>query len=306
MAAILIYRIAYGIFPVLRYFLVYVFYPPGPLPIDPYGPIWFFAMAMILSIGVSWSYWLRTGDVLRFRRSLTLQLLALSTLSCYFGRSHDNSVLILMPFLGLVLLDSFSNAAGALSRYTLALLLASILAWIPVFGWSAWIEAWHTGQLTDFNFAATRERLSYGNSPAVIDSAVGSANCHNFAQQLQQAVKLMDMVAKRGEPFVVLDSLLVLQPHYANNAWSAANGPANFLYIPPVTIRREFLTNTAQRIGRSGWVIVQRDCKLVEPLVADYAAVYQRTDKIDLGAYSAIRFALPSAVKFIPQHESFK
>ena len=59
-AAILVYRIAYGIFPVLRYFLVYALYPPGPLPIDPRDDL-VFQLVMVLSVSVSWANWLRTG-----------------------------------------------------------------------------------------------------------------------------------------------------------------------------------------------------------------------------------------------------
>ena len=202
-----------------------------------------------------------------------------------------------MPFLTLLLVDSLYSAAGLFARRMAALLLASILAWTPVLGWQSWTDACQFGHLADFDFATVRNRLSYSNASTVVMFAKLSGN--GSTRLLKQADQLMDMVSKRGEPFVVMDRLFLLQPHHAHSAWSAIYGPANFLFMPP-TLRREFLQNTAQHLGLAGWVIVQRN-RGFEPLVADYDAVYHRTDEIDLGAYSAIRFALPSSKGLIPR-----
>ncbi len=295
--ATLLYRIAYGVFPVPRYILAYALYPPGPLPIDPHGTIWYFGFVLALSVSVSWSTWRRTGDVSRFRRSLTLQLLAFSAFSYYLGRSHDNNILNLMPFLVLVLLDSLAGSVRLFVRHALALGLASILAWTTVFGWQAWRDAFQAGRLTDFSFAATRGQLAYHD--AATAEKLAKRIDVTSTRKFEQAGKLMDFLFQRGEPFMVLDVRLNLQPRYSGNAWSAIHGPANFRFIPS-SMRREFLLQTAQRLGRDGWVIVDRNYD-ADPWLADYDAVYQRTHRIDLDTYYAIRYALGSSTESIAQ-----
>ena len=279
------YRLWYGVFPILRYFFAYMLYPPGPLPIDPHGTIWFFAFVMALSLSVSWTNWKSTGDSVPFRRSLTLQLLVFSTFSYYLGRSHDNNLLNLMPFFLLLLQDSFVNASGVFARQTAAVALSSLLAWLTVFGWQPWHDAFHTNNLHKFDFASMRAQLDYSDKEIAASMAkrIGAS-----IQQIDQTSKLMDILNKRGEPFMVLDPLFLLQPKDPPHVWNAINGPANFTYIP-FQMRREFLLQTARRLGRDGWLIVARNFDS-KPWLADFDSVYDRTERIDLNTCYAIRF----------------
>jgi hypothetical protein len=283
--ASLCYRLWYGVFPIPRYLLAYMLYPPGPLPIDPHGTIWFFGFVMALSLGVSWTTWKSTGDSVRFRCSLTLQLLVFSTFSYYLGRSHDNNLLNLMPFFLLLLQDSFVCASGVFVRQAAAVALASLLAWLAVFGWQPWLDASQAGNLANFSFTSARAQFDYSNKNTAANLA---KRMSASIQQIDQTSKLMDILNKRGEPFMVLDPFFVLQPKYPPRIWSAMNGPVNFAFIPS-QMRREFLLQTARRLGRDGWLIVARNFDS-NTWLADFDSVYDRTDRIDLDTCYAIRF----------------
>lgn len=280
------YRYHYGVFPVARHVLAYALYPPGPLPINAHGTIWFVALTVILSVFVSWRRYVQTSDVAPLRRSLTLQLLLFSTFSYYLGRSHDNNLLNLMPAILLVLLDALRGARDAATRQSAAFALASILAWTPLFGFDTWKNAFKGRHLADFDFSVTRAKFDYRNATTAANMAK-RVNVPSTAQ-FEQTSKLMDQISKRGESFTVLDSFLDLQPNFPSKAWSAVHGPANFTYIPSA-LRREFLVETAQSLKRAGWLIVERDFDSSSWL-ADYDAVYERTERIEMEKCFAVRY----------------
>jgi hypothetical protein len=292
---LLVYYAAYGVFPVSSYIIAYMLYPPGPMPINPHGTIWYFGFQMALSVCVSWVTWRASGDSTRFRRSFTLQLLAFATFAYYLGRSHDNNLLNLLPFVMLVLLDCLASSSGIFARKATAFSLASLLAWLAVFGWQSWLASYQTMRLTDYGFFATRALLDYSDSSTAANMAkrIGVGN----TKQIDQTSQLMEQLSKRGEPFMVLDQFLVLQPKYPAKPWSAINGPANFAYIPS-SMRREFLVRTANQLGRDGWLIVARDYDS-SVWLADFDSAYDRTERIDLDAAYAIRFKPKASLRKI-------
>ncbi|WP_233234451.1 hypothetical protein [Bordetella sp. LUAb4] len=281
------YYLAYGVLPVLRTFLAYALYPPGPLPINPHGAVWYFVYAMVAAVSVVRTRLRLTGDTDRFRRSLALQLLAFSTFSYYLGRSHDNNLLNLLPFLMLVLQDALVIAKGLFARQSLAIMLASLLAWVTVFGWGTWQNAYQAGTLAEFGFSATREKLSYSDPSTESDllrriPAVSK-------DQIDQERQVMDLLSARKEPFLLMDQYFLLQPHYPVGTWAAMHVATNFEFFPSA-LRREFLQRTADHLRRSGWVIIARSHAL-NTWLDDFDAVYDRTDRIDLPAVYAIRFS---------------
>ena len=287
LAVCVIYYLVCGVLPVPRYFIAYMLYPPGPLPINPRGTIWYFAFSMALSVCVAWTGWKLSGNAIRFRRSLTFQLLAFSTFLYYLGRSHDNNLLNLSPFVMLVLQDTLANAKGVFARQAAAIALASLLAWLPVFGWGPWHEAYRSNHLAEFGFSATRARLAYGDSetrPWLLKMFETVSK-----EQIDQTSQLMDELSRRGEPFVVLDQYFLLQPHYPAHPWSAIQSATNFEFFPSA-MRREFLLRTADHLHRSGWLIVPRNYD-PDTWLDDFDSVYARTGRIDLSTVYAIRFS---------------
>lgn len=286
-AACVSYYLIYGVLPVPRYLLIYMLYPPGPLPIDSRGAIWYFVLSMTLSVCVSWANWGKTGNVTQLRRSLILQLLAYSTFSYYLGRSHDNNLLNLMPFFMLMLLDTFAKAKDVFTRYAIAISLAFLLAWLPVFGWGAWLNAFHSGRLAEFDFSVTRANLAYSDK----DTYAGILNRNKTIskEQLDQTIQLMDRLARTGESFVVLDQNFLLQPYFPARPWCAIQSATNFEFFPSV-VRQDFLLRTANRFQRSGWLIIARNHN-VNTWLADFDSAYNRTGRIDLDAVYAVRFS---------------
>jgi hypothetical protein len=276
------YYLAYGVFPVPRYIFTYLLYPLGHPPFDPRGTIWYFACSMALAVGVCWVVWISTRDTTRFRRSLTLQLLAFAAFSYFIGRSHDNNLLNLLPFVMLVLLDALANATGIFTRQAAAFALASLLAWLPVFGWDSWKEGYRINQLTEFGFATTRSKFAYSNK-----STAAILPLPNRVQ-IDQTIQLMEDIFRRGESFIVMDQLYLLQSKYPASPWSAIQGPTNFEFIPS-PVRREFLLNTAKHFHRDGWLIISTNYDR-STWLADFDSVYDRTDRIDLESVYAIRF----------------
>jgi len=281
------YYLAYGVFPIPRYFIAYMLYPPGPIPVNVRGAIWYFVFSMVLSVCVSRADWTKTGNVTRFRCSLTLQLLAFSTFSYYLGRSHDNNLLNLLPFFMLVLLDALVHAKGIFARQAAAILLAFLLAWLPVFGWEPWQDAYRSGRMKEFGFAATRATLAYNDK----DTGAGLLNRNGSLSKMQvdQTIQLMNELASRDESFVVLDQSFLLQPYYSPRPWGAIQSATNFEFFPS-TVRRKFLLSTAGRLQRSGWLIIARNHDL-NTWLEDFDSVYDRTGRIDLDTVYAIRFS---------------
>lgn len=279
------YFFIYNSLPNPLYFLTYILYPPGPLPINPKGTLIFWGYTMILAASVSWTMWLRSGESTAFTRSLTLQLLAFSTLSYYLGRSHDNNILNLSPLFMLVLLDALSNARSIFSRHSAACALSALLAWPVVFGWNVWQEAYSKNGIRAIGFSEIKNILNY-DEPT--QKSLHEVNTKVDSYQLAQTKLLMDQIQKDGESFVVLDEFNLQQPYYSLKPWCAIMSSTNFAFVPS-TLRREFLFNTARRLNRSGWLIISKSHD-PNTWLSDFDAVYDRTNSVDLDSVYAIRY----------------
>jgi hypothetical protein len=79
------FKVANGVFPDYRYYVAYAIAPPGVLPIDSHGAVWFFIFSLCLSISAMWSTWMRTRDKIRLRKSVSIQLLGYAAFSIILG-----------------------------------------------------------------------------------------------------------------------------------------------------------------------------------------------------------------------------
>src|SRR5262249_35026042 len=99
---------------------------------------------------------------------------------------------------------------------------------------------------------------------------------------------IADITAKYGEPITVLDNSMVLIPTAKPSAWSAIHDPANYVYMPSGQ-RRTFIRETAGRLGRMGWLVVDRWLR-DHSLIDDLESAYQRVEMRDYGTYYALRY----------------
>lgn len=293
----------YGVIPSFSVYIAYVVNPIGPQAPDLLGSMWFFFFAMVAGIGVAASL---IGNRVRDSEfaSLFVCILALfAVFSYYIGRSHDNNILNLMPYLVLVLAAvQSSTGASALSRGAFVA-LASTLATVMFFGWSAWRQtSW-----SDYANAAPAVSMSYIRGPTAEQSGAAALPApdgqpQNGAQDTEKsrldganpadAARAVFYVSSvRGEPLIKIDDGLDIAP-IGPAAWSAIHDPIDFYFLPDSLVA-ELIDRTMRRIRSPGWLVIakhvdddpqtQRWQRLLE-------ASYVKTEEMDFGAYHAIRY----------------
>ena len=263
----IIFRIIYNEGPTLYGFLAYAINPPGAMPINLSGGVWYFLLATVIGMGTLLYSWQKGGDTISFRRGFLVQLLSYAVFSYFLGRSHDNNLLNIMPFLLLVLLNAISATDSKnLSRASIVL-TATFLGWLPLFGWQAWTVNIMEGRVLTFDSKLLRDSMS-------------------FSSDAERAIDFLHQ--GYGEPVTVLDSTLDLVDSTPPVAWSAIHGPANFAFIPSQR-RQEFLYRTATSLKRSGWLVVDQKF-LADEWLTDFDFAYERTNRLKFGSYYAIRF----------------
>lgn len=268
------YWLVYREQPTLYGIFAYALNPPGPLPINWHGAVWYFLLVTAIGLGTSLQTWRRSGDTLVFRRGFLLQLASYGAFSYFLGRSHDNNLLNVMPFFLLVLLQAISAAEGLILPKLSAVLAAALIAWLPTFGWQAMGDEVIQGGILTFDPKITDnffpERPSAGLSIGALRAVVYIARHY-------------------GEPITFLDTSLDLIHSSPPAPWSALNAPEDFQFIPSAE-RREFLRRTAASLRRPGWVIVDHRISATEWLM-DYDVAYRRTAELEFGRYYAIRYS---------------
>jgi hypothetical protein len=243
------------------------------MPINPKGSVCFFAVTLILSL-FSLTRTLRiSGDSTEFRQMFLLVLLAYGTFSYFLGRSHENNILNIIPFLMLLLLSIWQAPIFSGWRTATAVLLMGLISLGSFFGWGLWRHAYISGRLLEF--FPKRLQISF---------------LHNYPEAAVRAIKYIEDTY--AEPVTVLDFNMNPQVNpklpITKKVWSAIHNPANFSFIPREK-RRDFLKKTANTLKRAGWLVIERNFPANEWL-EDFDSAYVRVDEKDFGSYYAIKF----------------
>ena len=267
-----VYGLIYRTTPTFYGYFAYALNPPGPMPIDWRGAIWFFIAVMAL--GLSGLLLLsrtsgNTRNSVEFRRLFLLLLLAYGTLSYFIGRSHENNILNLISFQVLVLF-AVGQLSVAWAPKIATILLASVVGWTAIFGWGVW------------------ETILQPHPPQRHIQ-------ERFPDEPAQAVRYIQ--EHFGESTTLCDIRMFLWNDPEKVPWNAINDLANFTFVPSEQ-RRRFLASTAEHLHRSGWLLINRkyiagedrEGEFARELLADYDSVYQRDQELDFGTYYAIRF----------------
>ena len=279
------YWLIYRTTPTAYGYFAYVINPPGPLPIDPSGAILFFIAVLVVGLAALYSTLRLSGNTREFRQIFLLVLLAYATFSYFLGRSHDNNLLNLLPFQLLVLLVAFRAPIADWARTGAAVLLASLIGWSSVFGWDAWQETIGKGRLFEFNPQAMLVSFSY-DDPHTAEFIRRQAVNGGDPADAARAANYIE--GNFGEPLTILDFALNLRVTDNGAVWSAVQGPENFVSVPSAR-RQKFLASTAKRLGRTGWLVVDRKFPADE-LLKDFQSAYRTELTMDFGSYYAIRF----------------
>ena len=271
---LMVYWLAYGTTPTAQGLFAYVLSPPGALPINFKGTIWFFAAALTLSTWVNWRSFQQNGNTAALRQGILLSLLAYATFSYFLGRSHDNNVLNLLPFILLMLLHAWARTAGFAKGLSVGL-LACLLGWLSVFNWNAWQTGARASPQTWFDPLWIRGALPEAEGQALFPK-----------ETLQVIARTQSLLPA---PVTVVGPFLNPSSSASNAVWSVFHGPAN-LYSFPSALRREFLHQGAATLQRSGWLVVEVSQPDIGLLVEDFDSVYARTQVFAMSGYLAVHY----------------
>jgi len=287
-AFLLVYSLVYGCMPTLDGYLAYVMHPPGAIPINLSGAIWFFGMVMIAGM-VGMHGQLRVSSNLRQTHNVIVLLLAsYATASYFLGRSHDNNLLNISAFFLLLLMAVRELRQMVLLRVAACGLIAALLAYPVLMGWASWVDAAKAGDLMQFRPHSIISDFSY-TSPGGMRANQFMAGPHSSDALGPDAARGMQVISETfHEPVTVLDPPLNLEATSIGAPWSAFQGPENYAYLPS-SLRRQFLANVAKKLKASGWLLIRRDYDAAAWL-SDYDAVYRRDQQLDFGTYYAIRY----------------
>ncbi|MGA2222847.1 MAG: hypothetical protein ABSH41_00205 [Syntrophobacteraceae bacterium] len=282
------YWFAYHDFPSAKAYLTYMLYPPGPMPLNPGGPVWFYVAVLILGSAALFDTYHNTRNSLEFKRNFLLLLLGYSVLSYCLGRSHDNNFLNLMPFSILILLGAVFSRLPIWSRIAAAALLVSTIGWISVFGWSVWDSALAGGRIVEFAPVSLTQSFTYENPEMAAKLVKYLREADVKAGNPEDAARaLAEIRGRYHEPATVLDNAFLITKNGAPFVWSAIHAPVNYAYMSSEW-RRTFLRRTAQRLHETGWLIVDKTFD-AQKWIQDYKAVYDETERLDFDSYFAIR-----------------
>lgn len=280
----LIYHLKYGVFPSFTAYAAYAIYPPGPLPINPTGPVWFALASIGLGAFSCFRLLQERREADECRRHLLVTLLGYAVLSYCMGRSHDNNFLNIAPFYVLILANVFSSNIGELWRTFTAVLVVSLLAWSSVFGWYVWRSTISAKRVWEFRPKHFIQAFTYDN-PATRQFMINRWGSPSDLTNPNDVYLLTQKIQEQSaEPISIIDNAFLLSA-VPFPAWNAFHGAAVYYYLPDEW-RKKFVVRTAVRLQQSGWVIL---FKQLPPFwLEDYKAAYDVTAEIDGGSYFAI------------------
>jgi len=265
----LLFRLIFGDWVRLSDFLLYLRNPPGAMPVNALGPIWFVAAILLLAARA-----LSSAQPASGRRVLYACLLAtLAALSYYLSRSHDNNLLNLLPFLLLVLI-----AAQALfpSQFVTGFVRAALVA---VVAFSATIS-FHPWTI-------------FPGSSGVAGLQVGpAALTMRFTPSLKLPQPLLapdaagafdDLHARGIDAILLFDDRMLLPLGEPAASWTAVNNLANFIPLPDADIAR-YIRRSAAVYHRPGWIVLKR--KDYGHWLALFQTAYGVTEERRYGSYS--------------------
>jgi hypothetical protein len=279
-----LFWIAYHQWPSIAGFTAYIRNPPGILPANPTGPVWL-ALAAAAAVAVAQ---LR-ADARGIRLGFVCLMGLLGAGSYYLGRSHDNNVLNLLPFVVLALTAALAIGLQDVASGFTQVALAGLVALLATFGFESWDVAARSGQAWNIGSShfINDMRLASPESSALVDASL--ANSPSGHSPVADAAAALEWVRTRGEGKPVWVSPSMFLPYGAPGAvWTAMSDVGAYALLPQDEVGA-FIRNGAQHLNRPGWILVDR--AQTTPWPALFFAAYSVTEQRDFGGYTAYRLA---------------
>ena len=278
----------WGQLPNLNTYFVYILYPPGPLPVNHNGCVWFAVMVTILFF--VWSKQQKKEGLMKPENTAIyiVFLLCYANFTYFIGRSADNNILNLLPYFGVLLIGLQSQLEKGMSKAIATILLAALVAWLPIMGWGNYVRAIQSGEF----FSLSPERLSqtFTRTNSSSDKYFVDPKEITNNKDIRQA--LVFIASKYNEPVEIIDRFNLLDTAQTLAPWDGLHGPANFMFIPSI-LRQHYLANVKIRLNRPGWILINGKIKEGDAFIRDYQSIYTEDARFSFGDYQAIRF-IPS------------
>lgn len=278
---VLAFRLGFGAWPLSRGFLVFVSNPPGVLLPNLLGPL-SLAIAAILASCLM----LPRLDPSRQRSAFACTGAFVAVGSYYLGRSHDNNLLNLFPFLAVtlsgLLLPELPPVVTGFARTA----LAGLLGWLACFGLGAWEEArrdnvaWRTGP------AAMLRAMSLNDEgwDLLTRQMAADGTPHGSLKDAREALAWLR--AQGAEAPVFANRAMVMPRGAPGQAWTGMQNLGSFATLPPQAIER-FIRAGAMTARREGWLLL--DTQIPGAWLDTYRSGYEVTEERRFGDFIAYR-----------------
>jgi hypothetical protein len=280
-----LFRSVFHQWPSLTGFSTYVRNPPGILPVNPTGPIWL-GLAGTAAAALA----LVRADARGVRLGFVSLMGLLAVGSYYLGRSHDNNILNLLPFIVLALTTALGCGLHQLASGFANVALVGLIAWPLTFGFHSWTVAWQEGEAWTIGPSGFIKTIVFRTPDdwALLNSAlVEMAVPHASAADAGAAMNWLRAHGDEGTPVWV--SAAMLLPYGApQDFWTGMNDLGSFGLLPPDEVER-FVRHSAETLHRVGWLLVDRTQS--SPWPAIFFAIYFVTEERTFGNYTLYHLA---------------
>jgi hypothetical protein len=247
---VLAFRLGFGAWPLARGFLVFVSNPPGVLLPNLFGPLSLAIAAILAGCLV-----LPRLDPSRQRSAFACMAAFVAVGSYYLGRSHDNNLLNLFPFLAVALSGLLRPGLPAVVTGFARTALAGLLGWLACFGLGAWEEAqrdsvaWRTGP------AAMLRAMSLNDEGWDLLARWMAANGAPHGSLSDAREALAWLRAQGAEAPVFANGAMVMPRGAPGQTWTGMQNLGSFATLPPQVIER-FIRAGATTARREGWLLL--------------------------------------------------
>jgi len=218
------------------------------MPVNYLGPVWLLVSALLIACVAM----MQTNDKsLRIGLACTLALTAVS--SYYLGRSHDNNILCLFPFIVLVLAFSLTVPLSDYLKGFSRIVLVGIVAWSCTCRFYSLTLAFESGQIHSIGYDDLLRHFKFTDPFAWSLTDIYLYHPHEPFEDLGAALSWFEDHHEAAP--LILNELNIMSRSAAMVDWTGVNNMANFALLPSETVLK-FIQNGAQTYHRAGWVVV--------------------------------------------------